>query len=76
MSLYCTVVPLKATAGSAFLLILLLLLLLLPVQANRVVAAEAGDKSIVRSDPVCGFYLHACWDYAYPFAVRKWKPKD
>ena len=54
----------------------LLLSLLLPVLGSRAVAAEVGDKPIVRSDPVCGFYLHACWDYSYPFAVRKWQAKD
>lgn len=26
--------------------------------------------------PTCGFYLHACWDYSYPFAVRKWQRHD
>jgi hypothetical protein len=24
----------------------------------------------------CGFYLHGCWKYNYPFAVRSWKPAD
>jgi len=23
-----------------------------------------------------GFYLHACWTYRYPFAVRTWQPGD
>ena len=27
-------------------------------------------------EPVRGFYLHACWDYAHPFAVRKWTAAD
>jgi hypothetical protein len=39
-------------------------------------AAETSAKAVAPSDPVCGFYLHACWDYSYPFAVRKWKAKD
>lgn len=24
----------------------------------------------------CGFYLHGCWKYNYPFAVRSWKAAD
>jgi len=26
--------------------------------------------------PLVGFYLHACWDFAYPYAVRTWSPDD
>jgi hypothetical protein len=46
------------------------------VLGSPALAAEASDKPTQRDDQVCGFYLHACWDYAYPFAVRKWKAKD
>ena len=71
-----TILSVTSTRTICRLRISLLRLLFLPVLSSRAVAAEAGDKAIVRSDPVCGFYLHACWDYSYPFAVRKWQAKD
>ena len=39
-------------------------------------AKEAGNSRARDKAPVCGFYLHACWDYSYPFAVRKWQRQD
>lgn len=28
------------------------------------------------SQSLHGFYLHGCWEYAYPFAVRSWQRQD
>ncbi len=28
------------------------------------------------SRPLVGFYLHACWKFAHPYAVRSWSPDD
>ncbi|MBA3709546.1 MAG: hypothetical protein H0W83_12090 [Planctomycetes bacterium] len=36
--------------------------------------AAAEPTNPVRS--LVGFYLHACWDFAYPYAVRSWSPDD
>ena len=48
-------------------------------------AALAGvvsgeEKAVAAGSPATpqrlGFYLHACWTYDYPFAVRAWSRKD
>ena len=39
-------------------------------------AKETETVQAQESAPIFGFYLHACWDYSYPFAVRKWQARD
>ena len=40
-------------------------------------AAPPKDASATKSAfQRRGFYLHGCWKYNYPFAVRSWKPAD
>jgi hypothetical protein len=35
-----------------------------------------GSPVIKSAEPRRGFYLHACWMYNYPFAVRTWQRED
>ena len=46
--------------------------------AGRVLAAAslaAGLSASASEAPrTLGFYLHACWDFAHPYAVRSWSP--
>ena len=40
---------------------------------------ECGPQDAAAAKPAFqrrGFYLHGCWKYNYPFAVRSWKPAD
>jgi AcrR family transcriptional regulator len=43
-----------------------------PVWRARAADAPAAKPAFQRR----GFYLHGCWKYEYPFAVRSWKPAD
>jgi hypothetical protein len=47
------------------------------LSANSALGAEPQDSSIVKpTEQRRGFYLHACWMYKYPFAVRTWQRAD
>ena len=51
--------------------------LVAPALALALLPSAAGAQQAAPSEkPVLGFYLHACWDYRAPFAVRKWSPDD
>ena len=43
-----------------------------PVWGMEPDAASAAKPAARR----CGLYLHACWTYNYPFALRTWQRKD
>ncbi len=49
-------------------------------QASRVLAAAslAGGLAAEASEATrtLGFYLHACWEFAHPYAVRSWSAED
>lgn len=46
------------------------------VRADPLPAAQDNTKTASASFQRRGFYLHGCWKYNYPFAVRSWKPAD
>ena len=58
----------------SFLGRLALAIVVLAVSVSRACAedASAAKPALQRR----GFYLHGCWKYNYPFAVRSWKPAD
>lgn len=64
----------KLIRADKTLVVLLAFLLGLVITAGA--AGESGASQAQDKPPVCGFYLHACWDYSYPFAVRKWQRQD
>jgi hypothetical protein len=59
--------------GQWALTVALLLDAFLPV---HLFAAESTASEQARPVPRLGFYLHACWDYEYPFAVKSWQRED
>jgi hypothetical protein len=60
--------PGKTSVG----ILLTLLLLTLPSPCNAQNAAAAAKPAFQRR----GFYLHGCWTFNYPFAVRTWQRDD
>lgn len=56
--------------------LLVLLAILLWLEFPVLAASETKTPRTPDQTSVCGFYLHACWDYSYPFAVRKWQRQD
>jgi hypothetical protein len=56
------------------LFVCLILALTLAIPVSNVRAEDAA--SIIPASKRCGFYLHGCWKYNYPFAVRSWKLAD
>ena len=53
------------------------LILAMAVLARASSNASAADK--VAAKPAFqrrGLYLHACWNYNYPFAIRTWQARD
>ena len=59
------------------LLSLWLCLLCLPPVAAGGEGPPPAERSATRpAAQRLGFYLHGCWRYEYPFAVRSWKPAD
>jgi hypothetical protein len=61
-------VPPALRTGSAILLVLL---------AGTAHCDRPRENQIVKPpEQRLGLYLHACWHYAYPFAVRTWQRDD
>lgn len=61
------------TAG----LLVLVLILAMAALAGPVSAASGEDGATTKpAFQRRGFYLHACWKYNYPFAVRSWQRAD
>ena len=53
------------------------LILVLATLAGSVSATEPDNTSAAKpAVQRCGLYLHACWNYKYPFGLRSWQLAD
>ncbi len=62
----------RSRRGFLARVILAMVVLAAPLSRAMAVDAPATKPAFQRR----GFYLHGCWKYDYPFAVRSWKPAD